>query len=93
MQLRGGSTAAEVTFWKASTSVICKRAHGTRTHDHVMVTVGERYSTVTNFYVFQRPVLSSILNGNVPMHSTPSITGVRCSSMSVLASFAGALLD
>jgi len=77
MQLRGGFTAAEATFWMSSTSVNCKRAHGTRAHDHVVATVGERISTVTNFYVFQPPVLSSILNGNVPMHSTPSITGGR----------------
>ena len=72
--VRAGFTAAEATFWKGDTSVICKRAHGTRAHDHFVVTVGERHSTVTNFYVFQPPVMSSILNSNVAMHSTPSIT-------------------
>lgn len=51
-----------------------EQGHGIRAHDHVVLTVGERQSTVTNFYLFQAPVLSSILNSNVAMHSTPSIT-------------------
>jgi len=75
-KMRAGFTSAELTRWRADTALVCKidLGHGIRAHDHVVLTVGERQSTVTNFYLFQAPVLSSILNSNVAMHSTPSIT-------------------
>eukprot|EP00277_Geminigera_cryophila_P026926 CAMPEP_0179482012 /NCGR_PEP_ID=MMETSP0799-20121207/59610_1 /TAXON_ID=46947 /ORGANISM="Geminigera cryophila, Strain CCMP2564" /LENGTH=475 /DNA_ID=CAMNT_0021294933 /DNA_START=9 /DNA_END=1432 /DNA_ORIENTATION=- len=73
VQVRVGSTGAETTFWKAETSVICKQAHGTPAHDRVVLTIGERQSTVTNIHVYQPPVMSSILSSNIAMCSPPSI--------------------
>ena len=75
VQSRPGFTGATATIWKSETSVVCKTsAMYTRSHDHLVVTVGERQSTATNFYIYQPPVISSVLNVNSAMHSTSSIT-------------------
>ena len=72
---RPGFTGASATIWKSETSVVCQTsAMYTRSHDHLVVTVGERQSTATNFYIYQPPVISSVLNVNSAMHSTSSIT-------------------
>jgi hypothetical protein len=56
---RVGLTACESSMWTSQSSMLCRIASGMAINDHITVTVGVMYSTISRVLIYDTPIISA----------------------------------
>ena len=56
---RVGQTACESSIWTSQSAILCRIASGIAINDHVTITVGINYNTISRVFIFDSPVISA----------------------------------
>jgi hypothetical protein len=82
---RVGQTTCEASIWTSQSAILCRIASGIAANDHITVTVGVHYNTISRIFIYDSPVISAASPRNcaAPDSVQTTVFGLRFGRASV----------